>query len=284
MNNVPTVYGQYTKEQLLAMSGQLVAGTKDFLSNLYINKNPETKEGADAPVGGFTFDHKDLGQVYAPRKTSILFKPYVKGFRYEAYDPKANNGEGANCGRSIIFHDFKEEIISDNGLVKAGKLSPEKLPEGAQVRCKIIVYGTISFEGTDKFGKPVSIKDYPVFIKLGGKRFLDYDKIFKDFTKSSKIMFQYDLKLTPKHIKDSNYVAEIEWNNLTVQHDITEEVMDTLTKFLDYIASENKRVENKWKRIIEKAAQPTAPELVEDAAADNLSNDLKEEDLVEDAE
>jgi hypothetical protein len=281
-NKEVTVFGQYTKAQLLAMSGQLISGQKDFLSSLYINRQTETPTEKDAPIPAFCIDHKDktLGRCYAEKKASVLFRPYYKAYRYEAFDPTANKGEGANAGRSIIFSDWKEEIISDNGYMKAGKDSLDKFPAGTAVKCKIVVYGTVSFDGTDQNGNPVKIVDYPVFIKLGGKRFLDYDELFKDFKKKQKLTFQYDLKLTPFLTRKgtTNYVAEIEWDNLTTEHPVTQEVIDTLQNFIDYIALENKRIENKWKRIIDKSGVATHADVVTDAA-DDLATDLKEPDL-----
>lgn len=275
--NAVVEHGKYTKAQLLAMSGQMLSGNTDFLANLYINRSPEDPEGNELKVGVLTFKHSnpDIGLVQAKKakkgepESPVLLRPYFKGFRYSVFDSK----EDKTTARTIIFKDWKEEIIADNGLIKAGAVKrgeehTSKLPSTSKASCKIYVFGTVSFKGVTATGQDYDVVDYPVFIKIGGLNFLDYDKVFKDFNKSNRLMFQYDLKLTPVHVKDAIYNLEIAWDNLTNQHPLTDETMATLEKFVDYIGLENKRIENKWKRIVEKTAKPGENEdpVVADAA------------------
>lgn len=278
MNQV-VEYGKYTKEDLLKMSGQYVVGNQDFISNMYINKNTKDKDGNRIPVGVFCFQGPTKDMLYA-KDEEILFRPYVKVYRYEAYDKAADNGKGANVGRTILFTDFKQEIIADNGLSKAGKYSG-KLSATAQVKCKIFIYGTVSIKCVNGKGEEVSVEDHPVFIKLGGKNFLEYDKIFKNL--KGKIIFSYDLKLTPKQTVAGAFVADIEWANLTKEHPVTDIGIGILENFNTYVGMENKRVENKWKRIVDKSAQPGEKEdpVVSDAANDSLEIPEDGEDIVD---
>jgi len=254
--NAVVEHGKYTREQLLAMSGQMLSGNKDFLASLYINRSPSDKDENDLKVGVYSFVHKDekigLVQAKKPKKgdpeNPVLFRPYYKGFRYVTYDSKSEK----TTGRSIIFTDFGQEIIADNGLLKAGAKS-DKLGPTEKTRCKILVFGTVSFDGVTAKGEDYKVVDYPVFLQLGGQNFLDYDKVFKEFAKTGKLSFQYDMKVTPNHVKDAIYNAKIEWANLTNEHPITEEVIKTLENFVEYVELENKRIETKWKRIIDKA-------------------------------
>jgi hypothetical protein len=277
--NAVVEQGKYTKAQLLAMSGQMLSGNKDFLANLYINRSPEDPEGNELKVGTLTFKHKDpdigLVQAKKPKKgdpeSPVLFRPYYKGYRYNVYDSK----EDKVTARTIIFTEFNQEIIADNGLLKAGHVKrgeehTSKLPATSRASCKIYVFGTVSFKGVTAAGNEIDIVDYPAFFKVGGINFLDYDKFFKDFNKSNRLMFQYDLKLVPVHIKDAMYNLELSWADLTNQHPLTEEALATLENFANYVVLENKRIENKWKRLIEKEAKPGENEdpVVSDAASD----------------
>jgi len=288
MNQV-VEHGKYTKEQLLAMSGQTIGGNKDFISNLYINKNIKDKDGNKLPVGTFTFEgpekDKDGNKIrlYATSKDdTILFRPYIKCFRYEAYDSAADNGKGANVGRTILFTDFKQEIIADNGLLKAGAKS-NSLPETTKVKCKIYIYGTVTLDAVNGKGETVKVVDHPVFIKLGGKNFLEYDALFKEMQKQNKFIFLYDLKLTPAQTQTGAFVANVEWNNLTAEYPINDVVISILENFNTYIGVENKRIENKWKRIVDKAAKPgeTADPIVADTANDSLELPQDGEDIVD---
>jgi len=277
-----TKSGEYTKAQLLAMSGQMLSGNKDFVANLYINKAPEDDEGNELKTGTFAFrsPDPDVGLVMAkkPKKgeaeNPVLFRPYYKGYRYEVYDSE----KSATVARTIIFTDFKQEIIADNGLLKAGAKS-DKLPSTSKARCKIVVFGTVSFKGVLANGTDYEVVNQPVYIKLAGAGFLDYDKLFKDFARTNKMMFQYDLQLIAKHVKEAIYTIELKWHNLTNRYEVDDETIKLLENFSNYVNLENKRIETKWQRIINK--EPTAEDKDDPIVGgedSDLGADLKDED------
>ncbi len=112
MANEVVVYGKYTKDQLLAMSGQLVGGNGNLMPNCYINRQAVDRDTEEQlPLGVYCVDTKGYGKVYSQRKKPIIFRPYVRKFRYEVYDSK----EDATVARTILFSNFKEEILADNG-------------------------------------------------------------------------------------------------------------------------------------------------------------------------
>jgi len=276
MSNQVAIHGQYSKEDLLKMSGQIVGGNQEFVANMYINRVIKDKAGNRVTPGVFCFASKEKDKdgnfvVLYAKEESVLLKPFIRVFRYEAYDAEANGGKGSNVGRSILFQDFKQEIISDNGYLKAGKGKIET--DKCKVRCKIYIYGTVSGDFVKGDGEVVHVENQEVFIKLGGQNFFEYDKLFKEISKSGKLMFLYNLKLTPEQMDTGAFVANISWDNLTVEAPITDAVVATLEGFNSYIGMENKRVQNKWERIVNKA--PKAGENDDPVVADEANDSLE---------
>ena len=283
MANEVTTYGKYTKEQLLAMSGQLVGGNGNLMPNLYINRQAVDRDTEEQlPVEVYCVDTKDHGRVYAQRKKALVFRPYVRKFRYEVYDSK----EDATVARTILFGNFKEEIIADNGKLKAGATKegqPLNLPSTQKAKCKLYVFGTVSFSGITTSGKEVEIADHPCYIKFGGKGlFEEYESTFKKMDYKQKLMFLYDLNITVN--RTNKYpVAAIEWVSMTNEHPFTDQIAETLEVFNTYINTENKRITAKWDMVTKHNAKPEeiADKTVVDPE-DALANDLKE-DVVDEA-
>lgn len=252
MNQV-VVHGQYSKEDLLKMAGQMVGGNKNFIPQLYINRLVEDKEtGEDLPIGVFTIDTKDKGRVYTKKKAPVTFRPYVFNYRYETYDSAADK----TTGRSILFSDFRAEIYADNGLLKAGKNTPEKLKATEKCKCKVFLFGTVTLKGYTAKKEEVVIENQPCFVKFGGKGFIEVGDLFKEFTKANKLSFQYDMTLSPKHLKDAMYTIVAEWSDLTKENPITDDTIKTFETFIQYIEVENKRIENRFNAIVAKKAAP----------------------------
>lgn len=276
MSTEVTTYNGKTKEQILAMAGQLVGGN-NLMPNMYINRNARDRDtGETLPTDVFTFEHKQFGRVFSKFKEAVKFRPYIRKFRYEVYD----STKDATVARTIFFGDFKEEIIADNGLLKAGavkKGEPARLPDDQKARCKLFVYGTVSFTAMDLKGNEVEVVDYPVFIKLAGMGLFDeYEPTFKKLDRKGKISCLYDLKVSV-NTSGKNPVASIEWDNLTKEHPFTPEVYETLTVFAEYIDTENKRTSKKWDMIMKNKATPeeladTTVADPEDALAKDLSD------------
>lgn len=246
--NVTTQLDAEKYRKLRAMAGQMVGGSENFIPALQINKTPE-KDGHEIPVGVITFKSKKHGEVFSKRKDSpISLRVFAKRYRYAAFSQsyKDNHkGHSGMIGRSIYAVDFKQEFVSDNGLLKAGKGS-SKVPADTSVKCKHIVFATISFDGTNLKGEPVEVRDEPVQLTIGGKVWKEFDEYMNNFSKSGKFYFDYPMTLTVSFREGGFYNVGLVFTDLTKPIPQTDETFKTLETFSDYINAENKAIEQKY--------------------------------------
>lgn len=278
-NTEVEVYGKYTKEQLKALSGQLVGGSQDFLPGLTVNKNAEDKDGNELKPGTFTFKHPKLGNVYSKRKEAIKFRPFLHRYRYEAWNPNADGGKGKAEARTIDIKDFKEEAISDNGLIKCGRGA--EATKHLQIKCRHILYGTVSFVGTNAKGEAVEVQNEPVVIKIGGKSWDKVSDLLKDAEKRNILIWDHELDLTIVAREGGFYNTDLKWADLTKVLPFDEA---NLTKFIEYVEANNKLIAKKFEEKLN--AKPTEAEkkdkIVEDSdASGELSKDLQDVEDVE---
>lgn len=264
------------RRRILAMSGQVMSGSKNFIPKVKVNKNPIDDETEnELPVGVVSFMSREHEKfVLAKRKEPVTFTPYAHRMRYEAYDAKANNGKGKVTGRSTLFTDWGEDIVADNGRLRAGKGDDI---EGVQVKCKHVFFGLISFNGVDVEGNDVKVENEPVMVQIGGKSFIEYgDLMRKDM--ANKILCQYDMDLKAVHRGEGIYTMELVFKDMTNPSPWNKEKEDTLETFVAHIKAENSVIEKKFENFLKKSAEPSHSDLVSsDDDDDDLSDDFDED-------
>jgi|TARA_R110000824_G_scaffold140404_2_gene306278 hypothetical protein len=265
-------------KRIKAMSGQLVTGSDNFIPGIRINKNPETEDKKhDLPVGVFTLRSKqhDGVDVYSKRRGTVTFRPFVHKMRYEAYDSLQNK----TVGRSIYFTSFSEEIIADNGVLKAGHKS-EAIAETTKAKCKHIVFGLLSFKGTTEDGTEVEVVDEPSFVKAGGKAFIEISDMFKEFDNSDRILPMHYLSIEPTNHGEGIYSTALAFEPLTKTHVWDTDTEEALIMFDAYITAENDMIQKKWEAKVLKNSSDSADYLVggnlEDDLADATDTDFEE--------
>lgn len=264
------------RRRILAMSGQVMSGSKNFIPKVKVNKNPVDQEtDNDLPVGVVSFMSREHEKfVLAKRKEEVTFTPFAHRMRYEAFDAKANNGKGKVTGRSILFSDWNEDIVADNGKIKAGKGDDI---EGVQVKCKHVFFGLISFNGVDVEGNDIKVENEPVMVQIGGKSFIEYSDLIKK-EMAGKILCQYDMDLKAVHRGEGIYTMELTFKDLTNPAPWDSDKSEALETFAAHIKAENSVIEKKFDNFIKKNSEPSNGDVVaSDDDDDDLSDDFNED-------
>ena len=116
------------------------------------------------------------------------------------------------------------------------------------IKCYRLVYGTVSMEGQNAEGNPVSIKNKPVLWRVTGSNFTPVGEAMQSLKNRKKLMFNHTLSLeTDKRKAGSTvyYVSSIKVNQDEVT--FTKEDMDLMQKFQDIITTENEEIVGLWK-------------------------------------
>ncbi len=137
-------------EQIRKITGQDEGlGNGIDIPRLGINRSPEDDDGNQLPVGHFFIYDKSVGQNVFGKP--VTFRPFISMKQYMHYNPE----KGEYVNRSIMFRNWKDEIIDILGGTKCGKvpfkerqsLTPEQLAEQRTIRCYKLLYGLLSFKG-----------------------------------------------------------------------------------------------------------------------------------------
>ena len=266
-----------TRRRILAMSGQVISGSKNYIPKVKVNKVVEDREtGKDLPVGVVAFNSKKHDKwVYAKRKTPVKFVPFVHKMRYIAYDAKAEK----TVGRSILFSDWGEEILASNGKLKAGKGNS---PEHIQVKCKHCTYGLISFSGVDAEGNELEVENEPVLFQTGGKAFIEFGDMMKEMR--GKILAQYEMDVEVVSRGEGIYTIELTFKDLTNQLPFTPAAMEALEQFSAFISAENEIIEKQHNRIVHKQEPESDGDVVDSDDDDDLADDFEDAEYEEVAE
>lgn len=242
---VATIEGEYSREELIAMSGTVVSGSTEFLPGISINKKPEDGEENELPVPSFMVNIPDVGMVYSARKATVEFRPYIKRHRYEKWLNDSKTYHLTN-----IFVDWNAgEIIDElGGTDRLNKANDEK------VKCKHLIFGTVSYDGTTGAGVPHKIVDQPVLLRVGGASFGDVGDLFKELGKD-RILMECMLLITP-YASGPAYNFKLEWKDLTEDVPITSENQTTFKNFNTEIDVANKQIQNKFKAAQRGSAAP----------------------------
>lgn len=235
-------------EDLAALTGQTTSNSVRF-PRLGINRDGEDEAGNAIPVGTFTF--KPLNSDVAVFSKTAKLRPYINSFQYGVYDPT-----GENSNRSIIFRNFREEIVDEKGGIACGKVmgkEKDNLTESQKatqknIKCYRLIYGTVSFTGVNARGEPVDIVDEPVVWRSSGANFMAADGAIKELSKTKKLLpsYAFDLSLTrKKNGATTYYEVSVDYDRSTT-YPLNAEAAENLTKFNDLIKGENEGVKSKY--------------------------------------
>ena len=244
-------FEQLSKSQIMEMIGQeggQSSGTG--LPRLTINRQPEDDDGNKIPMGTYgVYDSGIESMVYGK---PAIFRPFINSFQFMEYDTEQNKFSK----RSVIFKNWKDEAIDTSGGTRCGKvpfkerdkLSKAQLEMQKNIKCYRLVYGTVSMEGQNAEGNPVSIKHKPVLWRVTGSNFPPVGEAMQILKNRKKLMFNHTLSLeTDKRKAGSTvyYVSSIKVNQDEVK--FTNEDMELMQKFQDIITTENEEIVGLWK-------------------------------------
>ena len=244
-------FEQLSKSQIMEMIGQEGGQSSSTgLPRLTINRQPEDDDGNKIPMGTYgIYDSGIESMVYGK---PAIFRPFINSFQFMEYDTEQNKFSK----RSVIFKNWKDEAIDTSGGTRCGKvpfkerdkLSKAQLEMQKNIKCYRLVYGTVSMEGQNAEGNPVSIKHKPVLWRVTGSNFTPVGEAMQSLKNRKKLMFNHTLSLeTDKRKAGSTvyYVSSIKVNQDEVK--FTNEDMELMQKFQDIITTENEEIVELWK-------------------------------------
>ena len=250
--------------QIMAAIGQTVDTNRPILSRLQINRDAEDDEGNRLPTGHYFVYHPELEQnIYGQ---TVEFRPFYTAYQYMAYNP----AEKKYTSRSVIFKNWKEDIIDTSGGTRCGKLpeakkvnlNPTELELQKQIKCYKMTYGTVHF-------KDVEVKDFPVLWRNTGTNYNIVNEAFTGLTNLGKPMFKYTLTLGTEKRKAGAvrfFVATYKINK-DAELDFTTKDEKTLESFLTIINSENKSVSTQHeKATVQEASDGDDAKIIEQLA------------------
>ena len=251
MTNEISVKGM-SDAQIMAAIGQTVDTNRPMLSRLQINRDAEDDEGNRLPTGHYQIYHPELEQnIYGE---SVEFRPFYTAYQYMAYNPT----EKKYTSRSVIFRNWKEDIIDTSGGTRCGKL-PEsqkanltsaELELQKQIKCYKMTYGTVSFKGKNAKGEDVDIQNFPVLWRNTGTNYNIVNEAFTGLTNLGKPMFKYTLTLGTERRKAGAIRFFVTTYKINKDKELSFSTDDekTLESFLTIINSENKSVSTQHSR------------------------------------
>ena len=221
------------------------------IPRLGINRSPEDDDGNQLPVGHlFTYDASVGQNVFGK---PVTFRPFISAMQYMHYDPE----KGEYVNRSIMFINWKEEVIDILGGTKCGKvpfkerssLTPEQLAEQRTIRCYRLLYGLLSFKGKKANGEDHEVDNLPVLWRVTGTAFSPVSIAENQMRERNKHPYTCTFSLESKRQKKGGnvyYIPEISVNadaNLMLSKKDTE----TLVVFQGIIDKENDEVVELYK-------------------------------------
>ena len=246
-----TNFEKLSTSQIMEMIGQEGGQSSSTgLPRLTINSQPEDDDGNKIPMGTYgVYDSGIESMVYGK---PAIFRPFINSFQFMEYDTEQNKFSK----RSVIFKNWKDEAIDTSGGTRCGKvpfkerdkLSKAELEMQKNIKCYRLVYGTVSMEGQNAEGNPVSIKHKPVLWRVTGSNFTPVGEAMQSLKNRKKLMFNHTLSLeTDKRKAGSTvyYVSSIKVNQDEVK--FTNEDMELMQKFQDIITTENEEIVGLWK-------------------------------------
>ena len=262
---------QMSDAEIMAAIGQTVDTNRPILSRLQINRDAEDDEGNRLPNGHYYVYHPELEQnIYGE---TVEFRPFYTAYQYMAYNP----AERKYTSRSVIFKNWKEDIIDTLGGTRCGKV-----PESQRVhmtdaekelqkniKCYKMTYGTVSFKGKNVKDEDIDIENFPVLWRNTGTNYNIVNEAFIGLTNLGKPMFKYTLTLGTEKRKAGStrfFVCTYKINK-DKELPFTAEDEKNLQSFLTIINSENKSVSTMYdKALIQSVSDGDDAKIIEQLA------------------
>lgn len=246
--NLPTSLSDLSYEELAEMTGQ-DTGMNFGVPRLTLNSDHEDDNGNKLEPGTFrVYDNEAGGFVYSKKDEPIKFRPIVNRYQYIHF---AND---ALQNRSIIFTDFREEILDAGGSTKCGRVPRKEWPDlpaelqklQEEVTCFRLVYGLVSFEGKLADGTEATVTALPCVFRGRGTNFMEISTgALEKLNRAKKLMFNYELEgKTERHKNGSVTYYIAKWNvDVTDEKPIPEsELQEHWKVFMEEIDAENQKV------------------------------------------
>ena len=243
---LPVKYEEVTEEELRAASGQVVRNSFPW-PRLIINREAENDDGDALVVGAYTLFLEGVGRIYSK---NAKFRALLNCFQYSIYSLE----ERTITSRTILFHDWREEILDTDGGMKCGKvtgkrnkdaLSTEEAEQQKKIKCQRHLFGLVSMTGTTAKGEEVKVESVPCLWRTGGVNFMPIGDALEELTKANLPFWTHWFDLTTKREKNdgNTYYAVAIALDKQAKMSLSEVDFETLKGFRSYVNSENDTVE-----------------------------------------
>ena len=237
-----------SNEDIMKAIGQDDGTKRVGVPRLTINRNPEDDDGHQLPMGAYSVFNSEIGQVVYGKP--VNFRPFLSTMQYMQYSPEKEE----YVNRSIIFKNWREEAIDNQGGTRCGKipqreweklgLTNEELANQRTIKCYRLVFGLVSFDGHTADKTEVKVENYPVLWRVTGVQFNPVGNALQVISERKKLMFNCSLNLDSQKKKNGSnvyYVSSIKVDadaNIKLSKD--DEL--ALSKFQTIINEENAEV------------------------------------------
>jgi len=248
---------------------------------LKINRDHEDDSGRSIPAGSWTTSLDASNKaVYAKE---IDLQVFAQRYQYLHYDAEVNE----MVSRSIMANNLypQTEIPDTVGTFRCGSvpasqregLSADKALQQKNIKCFRMLFGKASFiDAVDADGNSVEANDLPVLWRARGSNFMPISVPIDSLSAQKKPFIFYKLRGSLEKKKNGGlvyYVGGFKVNDGPI--DFTDEDQSTLSFFMDYINSENKKVVALYDEVLRKQGkvidQAPATVDVDDALNDDVN-------------
>jgi len=247
---------------------------------LKINRDHEDDSGRAIPAGSWTTSLDASNKaVYAKE---IDLQVFAQRYQYLHYDAEANEMVSRSAMAKNLYP--QTEIPDTVGTFRCGSvpasqregLPADKALQQKNIKCFRMLFGKVSFiDGVDADGNSVEANDLPVLWRARGSNFMPISVPIDSLSAQKKPFIFYKLRGSLEKKKNGGlvyYVGGFKVNDGLI--DFTKEDQSTLTFFMEYINSENKKVMALYDEVLRKQGKvvdhaPTTVD-VDDALNDDV--------------
>lgn len=255
--NLPANLNDVSDEELNAALGISHDNGFDNVTRLKINKDAEDDQEKALPMGTFFIVKKDTPRVYAKE---ITMRIVTRVFQYQHFDQTVKK----MLDQSVLNSDLFGEFPSSSGKVKCGKLSKKQL-EGVNVseaqakvqkdvKCRMFIFGLVSYKGNTQDGTEVSYVDEPVLWVPGQSGWKIMNDVLESFEKQKRAGIKYPVTIKLKKEKNgavTYYVPVPSIGSEPVK--LTQVDSIAISSAMEYVKSVNNKIMTDYRRAHSKA-------------------------------
>lgn len=191
------------------------------------------------------------GTVRTAYGDKAVFRPYVRAYRYSAYDLEKNS----SLISTSMFKNWGDMVIDDRGNeVKAGQYKKSTiknfpdLEEGLQ--CLQYIFGTVTIvDAKDMYGKEVGVVNVPCMWITKGVAFMPVADAISELSKRGVNMYNANWTITTERKKNGNVTFFVPIVGLTKDDaNFTKDDWGLLRDFQLTIQAENEQILTKFKK------------------------------------